>query len=373
MGYSIKDRLDFQLQIGGRTVELEKNMFDFFHVVESVRLYVPMMTLRMKDITKFFTRTDILTDGAPIVASISVQGKKIIYPFRLFSHKSVLENGVENHTLHAYLDVPRYWTESTNLPIKETASNALQKLCGECGMTYEGATTNDQQIWMPQNRRRAEFAKHIVRHAYIDESSCCQMAVLTDKRMRMLNISDFSRFQVKQRFSNVQAKEVAVITDYNVLNKSGFYNAVTGYKDKQIQQSFLEQDKETKDLNVKKNTKKLSVNSAVQTGVTQNRVSYTPVDVGNVNPNYERAKYQNQRLANLLTFGLEFVTPQLVEADLLDVINCDVAVPGSSSVTSLSGAYMVTSKVVYIENMNFYQKVEVFRQGLNSAKDKTQV
>jgi hypothetical protein len=39
----------------------------------------------------------------------------------------------------------------------------------------------------------------------------------------------------------------------------------------------------------------------------------------------------------------------------------------------MSGKYMVTSKVAYIENMNFYQKIEAFRQGTNSTTDNSQV
>jgi hypothetical protein len=53
--------------------------------------------------------------------------------------------------------------------------------------------------------------------------------------------------------------------------------------------------------------------------VVQNKVSFAPIDVGNVHDNYEQARYQNERLGNLFTYGVEFVTPRLVEANILDV------------------------------------------------------
>lgn len=373
MAYSIKDRLDFQLQIGGRPIELENNMVDFFHVVESVRLYVPMMTIRIKDINKFFTRNDVLVDGDSVVASIGLQRTKLVFPFRLFSHKAIMANGVTSYEIHAYLDVPRYWTESTNEIVNDTASSLLNTMCGSCGMTFDGAKTNDQQIWIPRNRRRVEFARYVVNRAYIDDQSCLQMGVGYDKVMRMRNVSDFNTFQVKQSFSNIGSQDQDVITDFNVINKAGFMNATTGYKDKQVRQSFLEPDEFTKDLQVKKNTRKLSMSAAISKGISQNRVTFSPIDCGNVSQSYERAKYQNDRLANLFAFGVEFVTPRLVSANLLDVINCDLSNPGAPSVTAMSGKYMMTSRVWYMENMNFYQKVEAFRQGLNTNKEQTQV
>jgi hypothetical protein len=39
----------------------------------------------------------------------------------------------------------------------------------------------------------------------------------------------------------------------------------------------------------------------------------------------------------------------------------------------ISGRYVVTSKVTYIENFNFYQKVEACRHGMNDQKSKSQL
>ena len=373
MSYSIKDRLDFQLSVGGQLVEMEHSMMDFFHVVESVRLYVPMMTMRIKDVNKFFTRNELLVDGAPITVTVSIEQKKTIFPFRLFSHKAIPNSGVTSYTIHAYLDVPRYWTESIDAPVSGSASNILELLCDQSGMTYDGPSTNDQQIWIPQNKRRAEFAKELVKHAYIDDRSCCQMGVLINKTMRMVNTSLFSSIPVKQAFSNVESQSQQVITDFNLLNRSGFFNAVTGYKHEQVVQSLHRTDEVNGKVDVSKNSRHLNMSQKIAQSVGQNKVSFSPIDVGNVNDNYEKARYQNERLGNLFTYGVEFVTPRLVEANLLDVISCDLSNPGATSVTAMSGKYMITSKVIYIENMNFYQKIEAYRQGTNSIQETTQL
>jgi hypothetical protein len=372
MTISIKDRLFFQVIIGGKEVRFQESMLDYFHMVESVRTNVPMCSMRVKDTTRFFARNSILVDGATVQISIGVEGKKIVLPFRLFSHREVVDSGYSVFHLYCYLDVPRYWTESTVEVINGTASRVLQTLCTQSGMTFSGASTNDAQIWIPRNSKRAEFARRVVHRAWINDASCMQNCVTVDKEMRLVNLSEFNDMPVTQGFSNTESSSTSIITDFEVLNRSGFYNSMSGYKDAQVSQSTLKDDVIVTDLAVRKNSQRMMMNSQLRDGVAQNRVSYSPVDVGNVNENYERARYQNMRLGNLFSYGVEFVTPRLVRARPLDVITADMSRPGVQGVTPMSGKYIVTSKVLYIENMNFFQKIEAFRHGLNDARERTQ-
>ena len=376
MPLALKDRLYFQLIVGGKEVKFEQNSLDYVHIAESVRLKVPALSIRIKDVTKFFTKNDLLVDGVPIQVTVGVKDKKSVFYFRLFSHKESIENGVTVISMHAYLDVPRYWTESTASAINDTASNALQQLALVSGLTYSGVSTNDQQLWLPFNSKRADFAKQITLRAYMDESSCCQLAVTANKTLLLANVSNFAKQNIVQQFANAgkpgRLDGVSTITDYKIINKSGFFNTQSGYKDSHVAQSLIADDVIHKDLNVPRNSKKLMINDSVRKAVTQQRVSYAPIDVGNTNANYERAKYQNMRLSNLFSYGLEFVTGDPVTANIFDVITCDLAKPGVVGIGPISGKYMVTSKVLYIQNFNFYQKIEVFRHGLNDSRETTQ-
>jgi hypothetical protein len=372
MPIGIQDRLMFQLQVNGKEVNLQQNTLDFLHIVESVRIHLPMVTLQIKDVTKFFSQNDFLVDATTMKITLGVENKKFVFNMRLFSHKELTMDGVQTYRLHGYLDVPLFWTSSRVAIIKDTASGALRTICNETGLTFQGPNTNDQQLWIPYNRKYTVFSDYIAQHSYLDQGSCMQMAISTDKVMRLVNVTDFEKFRTKQVFSNAPQQGQSLAADWRLLNSSGFLNNVSGYKDTNVSQAVFRDDSVIKDARVNKNTTKLMMNEDVRSKVGRNRVTHAPIDVGNVNENYERAAYQNARLGNLFSTGLEILTPAVVNAELMDVINCQISRPGVDGVTSLSGRYMVTSKVFYLQNNNFYQKLEVFRHGLNDKTERTQ-
>lgn len=369
MSIGVQDKLSFQLIINDVEVDLEQNTIDYFHAVESVRLHLPMATLKIKDTTKFFSRNDVLVDGVPVQVSIGVSNKKIVYNMRLFSHKEEPDSGAQTYRLSLLLDVPQYWTSSSVKILRTTVSGALREICNTVGLKYVGPDTNDQQIWIPRNRKYQEFANYLAEHAYLDESSCMKLAVTFDKEMLLTNVADFSKLSVKQTLANVPDGKQLPINDWTIMNKSGFFNSVNGYKDTLVSQSILKDDEVTKEAKVIKNSQRIMINKEVRNQVGQNRVMYAPIDVGNTNPYYTKAPYQNQRLGNLFSTGLEIVTTQSVNAKLMEVVNCQIARPDITGVSSISGNYMVISKIMYITNMNLFQKIEVARQGVNDNTD----
>lgn len=375
MAFGVRDRLYLQLRIGGVDIPLEDNLIESIHIVENVRIYVPMLTLTIKDATKFLTRNTLLLDGAPIEVTIEAEKTRSVYYFRLFGFKENLSQGTVRYTIQGYLDVPRYWTESTSTPLRGSVSYALEQIARATGLTYDGLTTADSQLWMPANIRYAEFAREISEHGWVSDTSCCQMAITTNKQMRYRDVSQVLQGNPVQFFSNKDNSDVqTVITDFNVINKSGFFNSASGYKETRIVQSILSQNAvNLKDLRLVKNTQRLMMSQSIHSGLKQNKVVFSPIDVGNVSETYERALYQNRRLSNLYTFGLEFVTPRPVTANLLDVVNCELAKPGLDGVESYSGKFLLTGKVTYVVGINLYQKCEVFRHGLNIPQDATQV
>jgi hypothetical protein len=366
MSLAIQDRLLFQLHIEDKEVELDQNVLDYIHVVESVRLHVPMMSMRIKDTDQYFTKNNVLVDGARIRVTIGIEDQKLVLPFRLFSNKESTQNGNSLQHLNCYLDVPRFWTESTTETFRSTASGALSQIADRCGMRYDGPNTNDQQIWVPANKKWHWFAKDITRHAYIDQNSCMQHAVLLDRTIRLRNVSDMETFRTAQSFGNVESNTHDLVSDYRTVNKSGFFNTLTGYKDTRVVQSLYEKSTPVQNLNVRRNSARLMMHDRIRSGIGQNRVTFSPIAVGNTHANYENALYQNLRLGNLFGFGIEMVTPRLVTANLLDVVSCVLSKPGVNGASQISGKYLVTSKVLYIENFNFYQKLELARHGINA-------
>jgi hypothetical protein len=374
MPFAIQDRIYLQIRINNVEIPLDQNTIDYLHIVESVRIYLPMLSFKINDLTKFLTRNNLLVDGSLIEVTIEIEKRRSVYNFRLFSSSELITGGFTSYLVRGYLDLPVYWTGSSVTSQTGSASSVLQNICSNCGITYDGVTTADNQLWLPRNEKNCEFAKRVVERAWVSDTSCVKMFISADKRMVTRDVSLVAKLPFVQAFSNRDnSKDQTLVTDYEMVNRSGFNNSNTGYKAYQVAQSFLEDDQVVKDLQFTKNSRKAMINKAIQGELLQNVVRFAPIDVGNVSSTYERALYQNKRLSNLFSFGLTMVTPKPVVANVLDVVNTEISKPDLQGVEQYSGKFLLTTKVTYLTGINFYQKLEVMRHGINTTKDETQL
>lgn len=375
MAYGVQDRLFLQIRINGEEVLIDSpNSIDVLHLVEGVRIYVPMLSLVIRDTAQFFTKRNLLVDGAEIEVTVEMDNNRRTYNFRLFSFKEDPSQGVTTYHIQAYLSAPKYWLESPSLPLSGSVSTALQRICSTTGLTYDGITTADSQLWIPNNVKYCEFARQISERAWVSPSSCCQLALTSNRVLRLTDVSKLSSSNPSQYFTNKDnSKEQQVISDFKILNKAGFYNSSSGYKQTRVVQSPISgRDRVFKDLKLAKNTAKLMMNDDIHSSLAQSKVVFSPIDFGNTTDTYEEAFYQNRRLSNLFGFGLEFVTPRFVSANLLDPINCELSKPGIDGIEAYNGKYLLTTKVLYVQGANAVYKCEAFRHGLNTHRETTQ-
>lgn len=371
MALYVQNRLYLQIVIGGIEIPIDVlNSVGYVHIVEHVRLLLPQLSMSITDATKFFTLNNVLVDGAIISITVGNVNRTQKFEFRLFSYTDV--DGV--YTITGYLNLPKYWLESRDTAILGTSSTVLKEIATTCGLTYEGPSTSDFQLWHPYNSKYAKFAKEIAQASWADANSCMQLAITRDKRMRLLNVSNFSAAASVELLSNRTTSSFSLpVTSINVLTKSGFLNGETGYQDTLIGQSLTTTtDQDISELVVRKNSATLSMNAGIKSQLEQARVRYAPIDVGNVNQNFHRATYQNARLAGYFSFGAEVLVPQLTDSNILDTVSCDMTKSDVTGVQEISGKFLVTSKVLYIQGLNVYQKIEVFRHG-NNIPNSTQV
>ncbi len=366
MTTNVKDRLYLQVIINGQTLPDTQILIDYIHIAESCRQYLPVLTMSIQDSIKFLTSKSLLEDGALIQVIIGVANKKLDYTFRQFSVKENQNAGSMEYKITAYLNVPKYWSSSATESKRGSVSSVLQDISKDTDLSYEGVTTSENQLWPPHNKKYCEYARSISERGYLDESSCLQQVVTLDKKLRYLNVTDqFSKADA-ENFSNRPAdSSTKVITDYRVKNSSGFFNAISGYKDKKIIQSLLAEDLVLDKTSVAKHSKHVSISSEVREGTDQGSISFSPIEIGNSSENYEQSLYQNRRLSNLYVEGIEFMTPRPIDSSVLDIVSLELSKPGAESVAEISGKYIVVSKVIYVKELNFYTKLEVFRHGSN--------
>ncbi len=368
---SVKDRVSVQLIINGVELKTDQSPIDYIHISESCRHYVPVLTFVIQDKSKFLTKNKILVDGSVIKLIIQIDKQKLDYSFRTFSVKESLASGGTSYKVSAYFNIPKFWLQTVTKGTKGSVSDVLKDIALETGLRYEGVTTVENQLWLPLNKKYCEYARYISERGLIDDSSCLQLVVSILGNLRYINISTaFKEFAILDKLSNLPdaSKEFKIISDYKVINSSGFFNNLGGYNDTRVSQSILSDGQALKDLSVTKNTKNLDMSETIKSNVSQGKITFSPIDVGNTSVTYEQSLYQNRRLSNLFSSGIELVTPKYINSQVLDIIYADLSKPGVSTVDAISGKYVITSKVLYIEGLNFFQKLELFRHGNNSQQ-----
>lgn len=375
--YEIKDRIGVGILFDGIEFPLGRvNVLNFLHISCSTRLAIPIVHLSLFDQVGWFDQKATLADGAAIQVQLSrgTQETMRTYKFRLNSFKTTRTQQGVNYEIDGYLDLPRYWNESSAAPLSGTSATALKEIANRCGMSFEGDSSSDTQVWYPRNAQYHSWASSIALRGYIDDSSCMQLGVEMDGGMIYRNVSEMSTIKAVLGLSALQ-DNVVLVTDYKPITLSGATNHYSGYGEFRVEQRPLQAtDKFVAHKKVSFNKNEggsLLVSKEVKSAISQNRVQFGPLDPGNTHEEAERALYQNRRVSNLFSAGLEMVTPNFTQIRLLDTVNVDVS--GAKHMKLHSGTYRVISRAVYISGSNYYEKLEVGRRTLNAALKKAQV
>jgi hypothetical protein len=364
---SIKGRIQLQLSINNKEFPFDRvNALDFLHMSSSVRLSLPMIHFKVLDAARWLSKEQDLVDGATIQVAVSVLDEKVVYPFRLHTFRETLSSTGPAYEIDGYFDSVAYWLLSTPLHIKGTSNFALNKIATTCQIAnYSGTPTADDQLWISKNKQYRTFAKDIMERGYVNETSCMQLAFDLNGTLIYKNLSE-KRTKVAQFITSKYQSNSFIVTDFRIKSNSGFLNSVSGYADEVHAQSLGTNDTFNK-VTATPLTSRMMVNTDVNKTVARGRVSFAPIDGGNTHDNYEKAFYQNMRLSNLFSFGLEIVTPDVTNLALLDYISYEAKIANKEKVSAYSGEYYITSKAIYIQGINYYEKFELVRQGIQTS------
>jgi hypothetical protein len=108
-------------------------------------------------------------------------------------------------------------------------------------------------------------------------------------------------------------------------------------------------------------------NKTVQGLVVRGYQSYGGIDVGNTHENYERALYQNIRIANTYSLDVEFLMQSPTNMGLFDTFVFAVDQEANKQDAPFAGTYTTVGRSMLITGAQFAEKILGTRTGLNSA------
>jgi hypothetical protein len=368
MGLQLKDRMELSITFNGKEFPLQPvNSLDFLHMSCGTQLSIPILHFRVIDTVSWLATNNALVDGALIHILLKVKDVQRSFYFRYFTHKEILTTTGVSYEIDAYFNNVPYWLSSTVTPVKGTSSFVLQEMAKRCNIsTYLGNATADEQVWIPANKVNWNFAKFIATHGYVNDASCMQLGFDFNDALIYKNITQ--KLAATATFiTGLFRSQTHLVSDFRLKNQSGLLNAVSGYDDKLFSPSVIENDAEHSKVQINKLTQKAMINNEIWDKTDRSRVLFSPINVGNVHTNYERATYQNDRIANTYSYGLEIVTPDVTNVKLLDLVDFECNRPNDQGDRASSGTYLVVSRTLFIKGINYAEKLGIVRHGLNAT------
>jgi hypothetical protein len=271
--------------------------------------------------------------------------------------------------MDGYLDYPKYWTGTALAGFRGTSSDALSNIASQCGLKFNGISTSDSQLWMPRNRTFGEWANNIKKRGFVSDSSYMELGVNPDGTMLYKDVTQLPAPQTTIVLGQFQQGCLTAM-DYMPKARSGMNNKMTGYQNTRTQQTIMSKAALTTSnatVTVTPDATSPLYNKTVQGLVARGYQSYGGIDVGNTHDNYERALYQNIRIANTYSLDVEFLLQSPSNLGLFDTFAFSVDQETNKQDAPFAGTYTTVGRSMIVQGAQFAEKILGTRQGINAA------
>jgi len=381
------DYLSLTIVVGDYQVPPANVVLQECNIVMNARQNVPVARLIFADSMGFFHNTVTLSDGMPVEISIgNTKSSAVTYKFRLFMPKNNVGSVGSSVVLILYFDAPLYLSGTSTLCVQNTSAAVIAQIASATGLSSETDVSQDLQAWLPASMRWCQFAHHLAKFGWASNTSAFMLGITETGILRYKNVGAYlydNTLPVFRLGQLVSDGSFIPVTSWSQIVFSGFNNMRGAYHGAQQNQSYIADSgvKETlTNVQKVKGSQNLYINKDVKASLQDARLfSWSTVDCGNTHPNYNMAKYQNERLLKTVSSKLSVLTMVQTGITLLDRVQVQAFLPSTAGETpqvevGTSGYYFVLSKTIHAGPEGMYvEKFEFVRDGTNQDLQQTMV
>lgn len=366
--FNINSNVKCGVFINGREFLLDNgNVMQSLHISASSLYKLPTLNIHLVDALNLMPNFG-LQDGVPV--SVVLDGVYLYTRnFRVLRWRSQLFGNGSIYSIDCIWDAPKYWSGTDCAGLTGTSSDVLTRIAQLCGLSVypNNARTSDSMTWMQNNQAYSTFAREIARHGFVSNESHMMLAVDSVGFLRYLNLNDLKAQKIKVSTTPPDSGESALLlSDFAPVAASGVSNAMGGtralwYAQQGDASSTI--TPEEKDVTLKSDAQYPLVNSKVRSIADRGPVVYSPINYGNVHPNYERARYQNIRFNLLKSLSGQFLLPFQTPLEPGNQIVFSQAAGLKSSI--YNGEYTITDKIIYVAGAQYNEKLIGVKNGLS--------
>lgn len=346
-----------------------------FRVYENASDYLPTAELAIMD--HGYTDLPSLCDGMPLRLSWSnlLTEESWSLPLRVFNYAHSPDTDLIE--VSCYFDAPDLFKESKFAAYEGVSSMVAQKLAQANGLTYDGDSTEDSQVWLRTGTTGQVFLASLARHAYRNATSVYCATVTRQKVLRYYDLTSRKSQSPKWNFVTAAAgvppegQSVAYGPSSLIArSRSGFANAWRGYGIYANRYDMLTGKRQAVTVDqLDKSTDFLSVRSDM---ATASKSIVGPVGCGNTHDRYFAAAVQNAQNLALFCNEVNFTGGALRDVALLDRVTLVVDNDRQTSLRQpISGVYFIDKIATEITKSRVTVRYNAVREGFNSDHDKT--
>lgn len=362
---SLQDAWEIDLTIGGEPFSASPSTVPQCNIITTVHQNLPSLQLTIHDADGKFTDTLAGGDGTTLdlalgdgrggieSATWSIQGEPQIEHGRNYYKTSV----------NCVLDKVGYMRRIVSGLNEGSSSEAIKKVAEEVGLKFDGDSSSDKQVWLPNNKTIAGFVKHLAGHAYKNEGSAFVHGITEGGTLKFKDLSGLLGGGTR-----VGVGGIPMLT-YSVLSKGaiGNHNRAAGSTT-----AVFKPDGVLDELNkipALKFSNNMSFGSATQAaiGALGGKLDHAIRDAGNTHENFIKARHQNSRIRSTFTLDLHGLFDLYTGLNLLDpaeVVPLSIT-EGEAINTKFAGNYIVTAKTRSLTNAQYNERITFTTQGSN--------
>lgn len=381
---NIEGRIYIEIKIDGKPLD-GANLVSSLALLEGTACTAPSLMMILNDNSQTLTKELCLTDGNEILITVGKTPndlKTITRQYRLFSVMQMAGQAGPRLQVLGIYDAPKYTTESARDSYEGTSSAVLKQLAEKCKLDYDGPEdfngrgTVDNQVWLSVSKNRGAFVQqNVAPYAYVDEFSAMYAALTSLGVLKFRNLLDVVATpmeEIKYVFlHNIgegdtdSSKQVYRVDQSKERSDAGLMNSMANYGSTQIVDGPSGITQVEDKVDVKTSAPYLAINDQVAQTVGRAKISYGPIDCGNVHDKYYRAEYQNKRQLALFSERVSILISEPTEVQLFDPVlykqaNADPARPVRNS-----DIYIVVAKtIIVVGGQHYGERIELVRMSI---------
>lgn len=381
---NIEGRIYIEIKIDGKPLT-GANLVSSLALLEGTACTAPSLMMILNDNSQTLTKDLCLTDGNQIIVTVGKTPndlKTVTRQYRLFSVMQMAgQSGPRLQVLGIY-DAPKYTTESARDSYEGTSSAVMKQVAEKCKLDYDGPEdfngrgTVDNQIWLSVSKNRGAFVQqNIAPYAYVDEHSAMYAALTSLGVLKFRNLMDIAATpmaDIKYVFlHNIgegdqdSSKQVYRVDQSKERSDAGLMNSMSNYGSMQIVDGPSGVTQVEDKVDVKTSAPYLAINDQVAQTVGKAKITYGPIDCGNVHDKYYRAEYQNKRQLALFSERVSVLISEPTEVQLFDPVLYKQANADPSRPVRNSDIYIVVAKTIFVVGgQNYGERIELVRMSI---------